>query len=101
MTFYEILKSVGVPAFYGVVTEDDIKPPFLIYLFGMLNTFKADNLVYEENPTYTVELYFNQKDLDLEQRLKSKISEYGYTYDQSEDVWIDGENMFVTYFDIW
>lgn len=99
MTFYKILQKVGLPVEYGYIPDDTPAiPPFLIYLFDDLDTFKADNKIYSKHDNYRVEYYFKKKDLGIEAKIESVLDEHDIIYEKSGDTWIESEKLFVIYY---
>ena len=62
---------------------------------GFENNFKADNANYFETSNVIVELYTEEKDIDLENRLKEILKEY--EYEASYD-YISEERMYMASF---
>ena len=99
MTFYEMLQETGLKVEYGFIPADEPAiPPFLIYLFDDLDTFKADNKIYDKYYNYRIEYYFTKKDLSIEAKIESLLEENGYIYEKSGDTWIDSEKLYVIYY---
>ena len=50
---------------------------------------------------YQVEYYFIDKDSKSESALEDALTNDGWLYDKSEDIYIEGEKVFVIYYDVW
>lgn len=66
-------------------------PPFFVYLRDEDGAFSADNSDYALIPTFRVELYESEPDLDLESRLADAIrAAYGPC--RIDEGWVDSEH---------
>lgn len=106
MTLYQILTDentgVGIPVVYSHFTKKGSpkEPPFIAYIGGGQETFKADNTFYHTRNTYQLEYYFTDKDETEEARIENILLENGYLYEKSEDIYIEDEGVFVIYYQI-
>ena len=99
-TIFELLRETGLPAAYGTIrTETD--PPFLVYLGAGQERSFADNTIYYRKNTYQIEYYFRKKDSSAEDSLEALFLLNGWIYDKSEDAYIDGQDLYVIYYDVW
>ena len=88
------LESLELPITYYASPEGVTTPlPYLIYYVEDENNFKADNSNYFETSNVIVELYTEEKDIDLENRLKEILKEYEASYD-----YISEERMYMASF---
>lgn len=90
MTFEELykkLKSLGVPVAYDHFDKEQ-KAPFIAFLDVGKNTFIADGCVYTKNTNIQVELYTEEKALELEEKLES-------IFDQNHLIWSDEATTFI------
>lgn len=100
MTFYETLKSLlDIPVIYHVFREQPTIP-FIAYMGTGQNQFLADNKIYIKENTFRLEYYFNKKDYELEDKLENILSDNGFIYEKSSDIFIDSEDVYVIYYDI-
>lgn len=100
MKIYDVLKSLGIPCAYGMF-KDRQNPPFIVYLGNGQDQFHADDTVYSKTNLYQCEYYFKKKDEDEENEIEEAFLENGYIYSKSEDVFVEDENVFVIYYDVW
>lgn len=96
---FNLLKSLGIPVAYGFHKEM-VEPPFLVYLYGALETFKADNKIYDSEDTYSIEYYFKKKDREKEREIENLLTDNDYIYTKSEDVYIESEGLYVIYYEV-
>lgn len=101
MTLFELLRSTGLPCSYGVFGKRNNKLPYLIYLGNGQEHFIADNKIYAKQDQYQVEYYFIDKDSKSESALEDALINDGWLYEKSEDIYIEGEKVFVIYYDVW
>ena len=99
MGLYDVLKSIGLPCAHSHFAAP-VKPPYLVYLGAGQNIMSADNTYYWKRNMYTVEYYFATKNEALESQIENALLDNGYLYDKSEDVYIEGENLFVIYYNV-
>lgn len=98
-SIYTTLKSTGLPVAYGRF-KDATTPPFIIYLGDGQDTMAADDGVYHKKSRYKVEYYFAEKREANENAIEEALTEAGYIYDKSEDVYISSEDLFVIYYSV-
>lgn len=81
-----ILKEIGIP-----VTNTEFppnmkaKPPFIVFVRNQIGTFDADNVVYEHNRYYYIELYTDCKSETMEDRLIAKLDEHKINWEYVMD----------------
>lgn len=88
------LKTLGIPVAYSHFQQGEhVKLPFICYLDLGSDNIQADNIAYVKVKQVRVELYFNKKDYELEERLERLFDELGLYYNAYEH-WIAYESMF-------
>ena len=101
MTLFQTLQSLNMPCAYSHFRDGLPKElPYIVYLGGGQDTFKADNTIYHKQNNYTVEYYFTEKDESKEDEIENALLENGYIYSKSDDVFIESEGVFVIYYTI-
>ena len=104
MTLFQILQSIGLPCAYSHFTDkgrDKPKaPPYLVYIGEGQDDFTADNTYYWRRNRYRVEYYFIDKSEETEAKIEKALLDNGLLYDKSEDVYVEGEGVFVIYYNI-
>lgn len=90
----EMLEETGLPLAYDHFAEGESPdPPFICFLFPGSENFSADNIVYAEFQNLNVELYTDEKNPELEDRLETVLNRHELFWNKSE-VWIESEKMY-------
>ena len=90
----EMLEETGLPLAYDHFCEGESPdPPFICFLFPQSDNFSADNIVYAEFQNLNVELYTDEKDPELEDRLEAIFTSHELFWQKSE-VWIETEKLY-------
>lgn len=94
MTLQELNEKINVvvPCRYKAWKK---KPPvpFAVYYEDGSNNFSADGSVYVPFNRITVELYADEKDLELERKLQQLLSENEIYWEKSSDLYIESEKL--------
>ena len=90
----ELLKPLGKPVGYFVNPEPGIVP-FIVYYGTGSRNFKADDVVYDKEAHWNIELYVRKKDVALEERLENLLDAAGIVWEKGYDVYIDTEKVFM------
>ena len=97
MTHEEIVKMLeetGLPFAYDHFAEGESpEPPFICFLFPDSDNFSADNTVYAAFENLNVELYTDEKNPELEDRIETIFHDHELFWNKSE-VWIESEKMY-------
>ena len=98
MTHEEVMQMLAelsdIPFAYDHFSEGESPdPPFICFLFPGSENFSADNTVYAEFSNLNIELYTDEKNPELEDRLESVLNKYEIFWNKSE-VWIETEKMY-------
>ena len=93
----EILEQTGVPVAYDHFNAvKDV--PYIIYRVISSENFCADDRVYAQNLTINILLYTQTKNIELEENIKSLLTQNDITYDQTLETFYGEENVYeVTY----
>ena len=90
----EIMEEIGLPFAYDHFAEGESPdPPFICFLLPGSDNFAADGRVYFKVSQVHIELYADEKDPELEQRVEAVLDERGIFYDKTE-VWIESERLY-------
>ncbi len=90
----EMLEESGLPLAYDHFAEGEFPdPPFICFLFPGSENFSADNVVYAEFQNLNVELYTDEKNPELEDKLEAMLNRHELFWNKSE-VWIETEKMY-------
>lgn len=96
MTYSEVntmIASVGVDYAYYQFREDTaVPPPFICFFFSADDDLLADDRNYQKIRQLIVELYTNEKDFILEDRVEDTLSDSGLVFSRVES-YIDTEKM--------
>lgn len=90
----ELLKPLGKPVGYFVNPEPGIVP-FIVYYGTGSRNFKADDVVYDKEAHWNIELYVRKKDVALEERLEDLLDAAEIVWEKGYDVYIDTEKVFM------
>lgn len=97
MTYQNIatmLNSVGIPTAYHHFDEGSgQEPPFICFFYESSADMYADDSNYQKIENLVVELYTDNKDFALEQRLESVLRAAGLTWSRDE-TYISTERMY-------
>lgn len=101
MTFPEVaalLASIGLPTAYDhFEVGNAADPPFICFYFEGSDDLAADNTNFQRIRPLTVELYTDNKDFALEERVEAALNGAGLVYSRSE-TYIDSERMYEVVF---
>lgn len=90
----QMLEETGLPLAYDHFAEGESPdPPFICFLFPGSENFAADNIVYAEFQNLNVELYTDEKNPELEEKVQAVLTRHELFWQQSE-VWIESEKMY-------
>ena len=90
----EMLEETGLPTAYDHFAEGESPdPPFICFLFPGSDNFSADGMVYLKVCRVNVELYTDEKDPPMEQRLETVLDRHRIFYEKSE-TWIEEERLY-------
>ena len=73
--------------------------PYIVYYVDEDIGFYADDTVYYEGYAVTIEVYTDQKDLQLEEKVKELLNSNELTYESYES-FLDSENMYLKAYEI-
>lgn len=90
----KLLKPLDLPVGYFVNPEPGVVP-FIVYYGAGSNNFKADNIVYDKEAHWNIELYVREKNVALEERLEDLLDEAEIVWEKGSDVYIDTEKVFL------
>ncbi|WP_342546127.1 hypothetical protein [Lysinibacillus sp. FSL K6-4013] len=95
--FAELLGTLGLPIAYNhfktTSTNPPPDPPFIVYLEEDSNNFGADNKSWKQIVNYRIEVYSDDKDLDLEEKIEKLLDDNGIFYD-TDETYIDQESLY-------
>lgn len=89
-----LLKPLNIPVGYFVNPKPG-KVPFIVYYGAGSRNFKADDIVYDKEAHWNLELYVDKKDVTLEERLEKLLDDAEIVWEKGSDVYIDTEKVFL------
>lgn len=89
---FKILKKINIPVSYQSFKNEQ-NLPYIIFVQSGSNNFGADSKVYKKDNKYNIELYFEDKNFELEEKLENLLDENDIYWTKSADIRIESENM--------
>lgn len=94
--FAEILEQAGLPVAYHAYQEGNVPDlPYLVYFESNPIVSAADNTVNHQIKLVVVELAFEKKDEDSEERLEELLSSHELFFEAQEETFIETERLYV------
>lgn len=94
--FAEILEQTGLPVTYHAYQEGNVPDlPYLVYFESNPIVSAADNTVNHQIKSVVVELAFEKKDEDSEERLEELWSNHDLFFEAQEEIFIETERLYV------
>lgn len=94
-----MVESIGLPfCYYQFETDPDNpapNPPFVCFYYPGEDDFKADNINYACINELVIELYTDEKDFELENRVASILTANELPFSMTS-TYIDSEHMFMS-----
>ena len=97
MNIYSILQSTGLDCVYSHFTEPH-SLPYIAYIGNGQDTASADDTYYWKENSYQIEYYFKEKNEENEEAIEQALTDAGFLYDKSEDIYIEEQDVFVIYY---
>lgn len=94
----KILEKLEIPIAYNHFSTVQ-KPPYLVYRVTSSNNFIADNKVYKKIRKVDLELYTENKNEELEQKLETILCENEMAFECFE-TYIESENVYQVIYEI-
>ena len=90
----ELMAGIDIPSAYDHFAEGESpEPPFITYLLPRSNNFSADGRVYLRVTEVHIELYTDEKNPEVEDRVEAVLDAHEIFYDKTE-VWIEAEKLY-------
>lgn len=90
----EMLDEIGIEyRYHHFETEEAVEPPFICWLMPGNNNFAADGKVYFEAKKLHIELYTDNKDMELEEKVENVLNGHEIFWSK-EETWIESEAMY-------
>ncbi|MBC8531808.1 hypothetical protein [Gehongia tenuis] len=97
MNATKILDAAGLPYVQGA-WKNAPKLPYIAYLMPSTTNIAADSKVAEVVAPLRIELYTERIDKEAENKIVAALE--GYVWDKSDTIYLDGEDMYVTYYEV-
>lgn len=95
-----ILHEIGLPFRYDHFKQSEaVAPPFICWRNPDTDNFSADGVVYYKNPATDIEVYTDEKNIELEEKIENIFSEHGIYWEKYEQ-WIPDEEMYEVLYEI-
>lgn len=98
---FNLLIELDIPVAYDHFDErTEVFPPFLVYRERKPDSLAADNRIFYSFPNYELELVTENKDFELENKIKQLLSDNGIVYDKPDEIWDKDEKIYHIFFEI-
>lgn len=91
--FANLISTLGLPLSYYQFHEE-VSVPFLIYYNPSASSIAADNKVIAMKIQLILEVYFVEKDLNLESQIENLLEENEIYYSDIDEIYIETESVF-------
>lgn len=98
MTYQEVndmIESIGLPYSYYEFSGPIPAAPYIAFYYQDTDNLYADGLVFQKIETLIIELYADQKDIDLERRVEDLLYDREIAWSKVEEK-IDGQGIYMT-----
>lgn len=99
----EMLEEVGVPFRYHHFTQkemQDVELPIVVWTAPKTDNFYADGIVYVKIKELNIEVYADQKDWELEEKVEEVLTAHGIPWQQTASAYLDTEQMWETLYEM-
>ena len=94
-----MLKETGLPVAcsqFEASHKNPVSPPFIVFTLPERDKFSADNGPFVNIYTMVIELYSDDPDLSISDKLESVLTSHGINFSLVSQYWIDTEQMYET-----
>lgn len=96
----QILKETRIPfRYHHFETDEAVNPPFICWLSPGSDNFSADGKVYHRADEVDIELYTDERDFELEEKIEAILDKNELFWNKTE-LYIESENMFETLYEL-
>ena len=99
----EMLKETGIPFRYHHFTQKEMKDiplPIIVWNVPGTDNFYADGQVYSKIKNLDIELYTDDKDWALEEKLENILDAHGIAWQQTASDWLHTESMWESLYEM-
>lgn len=90
-----MLEEMGIPYHYMEFDVGTIQPPFMVWYYDETSEFYADGICYATVDSIVIELYGDEYDRSMEDKIENVLRKYEIGY-QKQREHIEDENLFET-----
>ena len=99
--FYKnLVEALELPTTYREFSEEEsetLETPYCVYFIDEVETLEADNMVYWSKDILMLEIYTDNKDLELESKVETFLDENELVYEKGEDH-VPQEQLFIVHY---
>ena len=98
-----ILDKMDIPYRYHHFTQKEMKDinlPIIVWIIPGTSNFYADGHTYHKIRKLDIELYTEEKDWELEEKLENILTEQGIAWEQTVSEWIESERMWESLYEM-
>lgn len=96
----KILDEVGITYSYHHFEEEEaVAPPFICWIVTNSDNFVADGKVYLRTDVVHIELYTDQKEFQLEEKVENVLEQKEIIWEKSE-VYIESEQLYEVVYEL-
>ena len=99
----EMLKEMGIPFRYHHFTQKEMKDiplPIIVWNVPGTDNFFADGRVYKKIKNLDIELYTDDKDWVVEEKLERILDSHGIAWQQTASDWLPSETMWESLYEM-
>ena len=99
----QMLTEMAVPFRYHHFTQkemEDIPLPIMVWIVPGTDNFFADGKAYKKIKKLDIELYTDDKDWKLEEKLEVILDKYGIAWQQTASEWLQSEKMWESLYEM-
>ena len=99
----EMLNEMGLPYRYNHFTQKEMKDnplPIIVWNVPGTSNFFADGKSYHKIKQLEIELYTEEKDWDLEEKLEKILDEHGVAWEQTASEYLQSETMWESLYEM-
>lgn len=95
-----MLDEIGIEYRYHHFEEKEaIQPPFICWLMPETDHFAADGIAYVKITELDIELYTDEKNIQLEEQVEKVLENNGIFF-QKKEIYIETEEMYETLYEM-
>lgn len=92
----QMLEELEIPFRYHHFSQkemEDIPLPIAVWIIPGTENFHADGQTYQRIRKLEIELYTDDKDWELEEKLENILTKHGIAWEQTASEWLQSEKM--------